>query len=310
MNRGLRSCSKTSEEMNKIIESRFIAPDVKLFKIYAPYVAEKRKPGQFVVLRVHELGERVPITIADADTNEGSITIIVQGIGKTTKQLNMLGAGDYIHDLVGPLGKPTHVEKWGRVVCVSGGVGTAEALPIAKALKEAGNEVISIIGARTKALVIAEKEIAERSDEVIITTDDGSYGKRGMVTRALQELLNGGRDIDFVLAIGPLLMMKAVAEVTRPLDIPTVVSLNSIMIDGTGMCGGCRATVGGKTVFVCVDGPEFDAHQVDFDLLEKRQRIYIDEEKSSLKKFEEKCKLDKEIEKVVPESSDQSREDV
>ena len=284
--------------MNKIVNAEFIAPDIKLFRIKAPYIAEKRKPGQFVVLRVHELGERIPITIADADINDGTITIIVQGIGKTTKHLNKLEAGDYIHDLAGPLGKPTHIEKFGRVVCISGGVGTAEALPIAKALKEAGNEVISIIGARTRDLVITEKEMADRTDEVIITTDDGSYGKKGFVTHALQELLDEGKKVDFILAIGPLPMMKAVSEMTRPLKITTMVSLNSIMIDATGMCGGCRATVGGKTVFVCVDGPEFDGHQVDFSVLENRQKIYIDEEKTSLKKFEEECRLGKEIKKV------------
>lgn len=284
--------------MNKIVNAEFIAPDIKLFKIKAPYIAEKRKPGQFVVLRVHELGERIPITIADADINDGTITIIVQGIGKTTKHLNKLEAGDHIHDLAGPLGKPSHIDKFGRVVCISGGVGTAEALPIAKALKEAGNEVISIIGARTRDLIITEKEMADRTDEVIITTDDGSYGKKGFVTHALQELLDQGKKVDFILAIGPLPMMKSVSEMTRPLNIPTMVSLNSIMIDATGMCGGCRATVGGKTVFVCVDGPEFDGHQVDFSVLENRQKIYIDEEKTSLKKFEEECRLGKEIKKV------------
>ena len=284
--------------MNKIVNAEFIAPDIKLFRIKAPYIAEKSKPGQFVVLRVHGLGERIPITIADADINDGTITIIVQGIGKTTKHLNKLGAGDYIHDLAGPLGKPTHIEKFGRVVCISGGVGTAEALPIAKALKEAGNEVISIIGARTRDLVITEKEMADRTNEVIISTDDGSYGKKGFVTHALQELLDEGKKVDFILAIGPLPMMKAVSEMTRPLNIPTMVSLNSIMIDATGMCGGCRATVGGKTVFVCVDGPEFDGHQVDFNVLENRQKIYGDEEKTSLKKFEEECRLGKEMKKV------------
>ena len=281
--------------MNKIIDAKFIAPDVKLFRIEAPYIANKRKPGQFVVLRVHDLGERIPITIADSDNDEGSITIIVQGIGKTTKHLNMLEKGDFIHDVAGPLGKPTHVDKWGTVVCASGGVGTAESLPIAKAMKEAGNRVISIIGARSKDLVIAEREMSERCDEVIITTDDGSYGKKGFVTHALQDIIDSGNKIDFILAIGPLPMMKAVSDMTRPLNIPTFVSLNSIMIDGTGMCGGCRATVGGKTVFVCVDGPEFDGHQVDFDVLANRQNIYKDEEQKSLDHFRKECLLDKEI---------------
>ncbi len=281
--------------MNKIVEARFIGPDVKLFKIEAPLIAEKRKAGQFIILRVHERGERVPLTIADSDTNEGTITIIVQGIGKTTRHLNMLEAGDFIHDLVGPLGKPSHIENFGTAVSIGGGVGTAIAFPTAKALKEAGNHVISIIGGRSEEYVILEDEMRAVSDEVYPCTDDGSYGYHGFVTQKLQDLIDSGTKIDFVLAIGPIPMMKAVAEVTRPYGIQTVVSLNPIMVDGTGMCGGCRAVVDGKTVFVCVDGPEFDAHKVDFNILTKRNRMYLLQEKKSLTEFEHKCKLNQEI---------------
>lgn len=278
--------------MNKIIEARFIAPDVKLFVIEAPKIAEKRKAGQFVILRVHSEGERIPITIADSDTEKGTITIIVQGIGKTTKHLNTLTAGDYLQDLVGPLGKPSHIEKFGTAVSIGGGVGTAIAYPTAKALKEAGNYVISIIGGRSKEFVILEDEMRKVADEVYPTTDDGSYGFHGFVTHKLQQLIDEGRKIDFVLAIGPIPMMEAVAKVTKPYNIKTVVSLNPIMVDGTGMCGGCRAIVDNKTVFVCVDGPEFDAHLVDFNILNKRNRMYLLQEKESLDKFVHKCKLD------------------
>lgn len=276
--------------MNKILEAKFIAPETKLFRIEAPLIAEKRKPGQFIILRVHEEGERIPLTIADSDTNEGSITIIVQGIGKTTKHLNTLEAGQYIHDLVGPLGKPSHIENFGTAVSIGGGVGTAIAFPTAKALKEAGNHTISIIGGRTKEFVILENELKAICDEVYPTTDDGSYGFHGFVTQKLQELIDSGRKIDFVLAIGPIPMMKAVADVTRPHGIKTVVSLNPIMIDGTGMCGGCRLLVENKTVFACVDGPEFDAHQVDFDILIKRNKMYGLQEKTSLDHF---CNIDR-----------------
>lgn len=275
--------------MNKIIEAKFIAPDIKLFRIDAPRIAEKRKAGQFIILRVSNDGERIPLTIADSDTAEGSITIIVQGIGKTTKSLNSLNTGDFIHDLVGPLGKPSHIENFGTAVSIGGGVGTAIAFPTAKALKEAGNYVISIIGGRTKEFVILEDELAAVSDEVYPTTDDGSYGFHGFVTHKLQQLIDSGKKIDLVLAIGPIPMMSAIAEVTRPYGIKTIVSLNPIMVDGTGMCGGCRAIVGGKTKFVCVDGPEFDAHEVDFDILKSRNRMYLNQEKHSL---DELCKLE------------------
>jgi len=288
--------TKVGYIMNKIIEARFLAPDIKLFKIEAPKIAQKKKAGQFIILRVHPDGERIPLTIADSSTRDGTITIIVQGVGKTTKQLNLLEAGEYIQDLVGPLGKPSEIENFGTAVSIGGGVGKAIALPTEKALKEAGNHVISIIGGRTKELVILEDEMRAVSDEVYPTTDDGSYGYHGFVTNKLQDLLNEGRKIDFVLAIGPIPMMSAVAEVTRPLGIKTVVSLNPIMVDGTGMCGGCRAIVDDKTVFVCVDGPEFDAHKVNFNILTKRNRMYLLQERISVEHF---CKLDNKIKEEV-----------
>ncbi len=276
--------------MYPIIAAEYIAPDVKMFQVQVPPIAKKHQAGQFVILRVHEKGERIPLTIADSDPEKGTITLIVQGIGRTTKDLNRLESGDAIQDIVGPLGMPTHIENWGLAVVVSGGVGTAEALPIARAMKAAGNQVVAIIGARTKELVIAEELMREICDEVIITTDDGSYGQKGLVTAALDLLLKGDTPPKMILAIGPLPMMSAVAELTRPFGITTMVSLNTIMIDGTGMCGGCRATVGGKTVFVCVDGPEFDAHQVDFNVLRQRGSMYHDQERQSLDRFLKSCR--------------------
>jgi len=284
--------------MNKILEARFLSPDVKLLTIEAPRIAAKRKAGQFVIVRVHEHGERIPLTIADSNVDDGTVTIIVQGIGKTTRHLNSLEAGEYVHDLVGPLGKPSEIEKFGTAVSIGGGVGTAIAYPTAKALKEAGNHVISIIGGRTKELVILEDEMKAVSDEVYPTTDDGSYGFHGFVTQKLQQLIDEGTKIDFVLAIGPIPMMKAVANVTRPYGIKTVVSLNPIMVDGTGMCGGCRAIVGNETVFVCVDGPEFDAHKVNFDVLTKRNKMYLSQEKQSLDEYEHKCRLTEKMKEV------------
>ncbi len=277
--------------MYKIIEARFLAQDIKLFRIMVPKIALKRRAGQFVIIRLDEYGERIPLTIADSDVDEGSITIIVQGIGKTTKQLNMLESGDSIQDVVGPLGKPSHIENFGTAVSIGGGVGTAIAYPTAVALKQAGNRVITINGARTRDLVILEDEMKAVSNEAYITTDDGSYGFHGFVTDMLSKLLDEGKKLDFVLAIGPIPMMRAVAEVTRPHNINTVVSLNPILIDGTGMCGGCRVIVGGETKFACVDGPEFDAHAVDFKNLIDRNRMYVDYEKKSLESFLHKCKL-------------------
>jgi ferredoxin--NADP+ reductase len=276
--------------MHKIFSANFIAPNIKRFTIHAPKIALKRKAGQFVIIRTSENGERIPLTIADSDAERGTIDIIVQGIGKTTKELNARVSGDFIADVVGPLGKPSHIENFGTAVSIGGGVGTAIAYPTAVALKQAGNNTISIIGGRTKEFVILEDDMKKVCDEVFITTDDGSYGKHGFVTDQLKELIET-RKIDFVLAIGPIPMMKAVAEVTREKGIKTVVSLNPIMVDGTGMCGGCRAIVDNKTVFVCVDGPEFDAHKVDFKTLMRRNQTYLLEEKESLEQHE--CKLNK-----------------
>ncbi|MCX6149628.1 MAG: sulfide/dihydroorotate dehydrogenase-like FAD/NAD-binding protein [Ignavibacteriales bacterium] len=276
--------------MYKILSAEFLSPDIKKFVIEAPKIAAKRKAGQFVIIRIKEGGERIPLTIADSNNSNGTITIIVQGIGKTTKELNRLESNEFIMDVVGPLGKPSHIEKFGTAVSIGGGVGTAIAFPTAVALKQAGNYTIGIIGGRTKELVMLEDEMKMICDEVYPTTDDGSYGFHGFVTQKLKALIDEGRKIDFVLAIGPIPMMKAIAEVTRPFGIKTVVSLNPIMVDGTGMCGGCRATVDNKTVFVCVDGPEFDAHKVDFDLLIQRNKSYLGFEKIASEKHQ--CKLE------------------
>ncbi len=284
--------------MYKIVESRFLGPDVKLHRIEAPKIAKKRKAGQFVIIRTTGKGERIPLTIADSNIEEGTITIIAQGIGKTTRQLNDMEAGDHLHDVVGPLGHPSEIEYFGTAVSIGGGVGTAIAYPTAKALKDAGNEVISIIGGRSKEYVILEDEMKAVCDEVYPTTDDGSYGYHGFVTQKLQDLIDSGKKLDYVLAIGPIPMMKAVADVTRPYGIKTVVSLNPIMVDGTGMCGGCRALVDNKVVFVCVDGPEFDAHKVDFSVLTKRNRMYLKEEKQSLEEYNHQCKLHEAMKEV------------
>jgi len=274
----------------EIVEARFLAPDVKLFRITAPRVAKKQKPGQFVIIRLDEHGERIPLTIADSDPAAGTVTIIVQGIGSTTKQLNTLSAGDSLANVVGPLGKPSEIEKFGTCVVIGGGVGTAIAYSTAKGLKQAGNEVIAIIGGRNRQLVILEDEIRAFADQVIITTDDGSYGEKGLVIDPLKRLVAAGKKVDYVLAIGPIPMMRAVANVTRELKIKTVVSLNPIMVDGTGMCGGCRVLVDGKSQFACVDGPEFDAHLVDFDILTKRNGMYRDMERQALEKH--RCQLE------------------
>jgi len=284
--------------MYKIISAEFIAPNVKSFILEAPHIAKKRQAGQFVILRVHERGERIPITIADSHAGEGWINIIVQGLGKTSIHLNTLETGDHLQDLVGPLGLPTHIEKWGTLVCISGGVGTAEALPIAAAGKAAGNRVISIIGARNKDLIIAEDRMSAVVDEVHISTDDGSAGRHGLVTDVLDDLIQAGVKPDMIVAIGPLPMMAAVSNQTKAMNIPTMVSLNAIMVDGTGMCGACRATVGGKTVFVCVDGPEFDGHQVDFKELGSRQKMYKQQEEES-----HRCFLERQMKKVKAEQS-------
>jgi len=277
--------------MYRIVSAIFLAENIKKFEIEAPRIAKKRKAGQFVILRITEHGERIPLTIADSNPETGTITIIAQGAGKSTRELNRKEAGDSIADVVGPLGAPSHIEKFGTAVSIGGGVGTAIAYPTAAALKEAGNYVITINGARSKELVILEDEMKAVSDEAYITTDDGSYGFHGFVTQKLQELIDSGKKIDFVLAIGPIPMMRAVAEVTRPYGIKTVVSLNPIMIDGTGMCGGCRVSIGSETRFACVDGPEFDGHQVNFDELQDRLSTYREFEQQALACAEGDCRL-------------------
>jgi len=268
----------------RVVRAENLAPDIYRLEIEAPRIARKQKPGQFVIVRVYEEGERIPLTIEKADPQRGTINIVVQSVGKTTELLNRLEAGDAILDVVGPLGQPSEIEKFGTVVAISGGVGTAMAYPTAAALKKAGNFVISIVGARNKKRVILEREMRDVSDELLITTDDGSYGKKGLVTDGLRELIQNGTHIDRVLAVGPIVMMKAVAEITRASRIPTIVSLNPIMLDGTGMCGGCRVLVDGKSRFACVDGPEFDAHGVDFDTLLHRNAMYVDAEKRSVER--------------------------
>jgi ferredoxin--NADP+ reductase len=274
--------------MAKILEKRELAPRTHYFRIQAPLIATHARPGQFVILRIHEKGERIPLTIADCDPSEGSITLIVQEIGATTKQLALLKTDDEIRDVLGPLGTPSEIENFGTVVLLGGGFGIAALHPIAKALRAAGNTVVSIVGARTKHLLIMEHEMRSVSHEFVVLTDDGSYGRQGIVTEPLREMIESGRAIHRVVAIGPLPMMRAVAELTRPHCIPTVVSLNPVMVDGTGMCGGCRVSVGDTTKFACVDGPEFDAHVVDWDELAARLRMYRDFEQKHLCRIEEK----------------------
>ncbi|QEN04966.1 sulfide/dihydroorotate dehydrogenase-like FAD/NAD-binding protein [Thiospirochaeta perfilievii] len=264
--------------MNKIVEKKQLSDDVYLMELEAPYIAESRRAGQFIILQLdNNFGERIPLTIADANESKGTITIIFQAVGKTTIHLSKLEVGDYIENLLGPLGTPTEIKKVGTVVCVGGGIGVAPMHPIAQAYKAAGNRVISIIGARNRDLLIMEEEIKKCSDEVIICTDDGSYGRKDLVTAPLKELCEKGIPNE-VVAIGPPIMMKFVSETTRPYNVHTMVSLNTIMVDGTGMCGGCRVTVGGETKFVCVDGPEFDGHLVDFDNMMLRQKAYKTQE--------------------------------
>jgi len=271
--------------MYKIVRKETIAPNVHRYVLDAPLIAKKRLPGQFVVIRIAETGERIPLTIADGDADAGTITLVVQSVGKTTVQMALKQEGDVIPDVLGPLGKPTHIENVGTVLAVGGGIGIAPLYPITKAMKEAGNHVVTVLGARSHDLFIMEEEMASVSDEVIITTDDGSRGKKGLVTDAIQELSDAGRKIDLVVAIGPPIMMKFVSLLTKKLGMPTIVNLNPIMIDGTGMCGGCRVTVGGATRFACVDGPEFDGHEVDFDGLMQRLSMYRDHECRALDSF-------------------------
>jgi len=274
--------------MHRIVYKKQLSENVKLFDVEAPLIAKKFKAGQFVIIKIDEKGERIPLTIADADREKGTVKIIFQEVGKSTKQLGLLKAGETIESVIGPLGKPAEIKKFGKVVCVGGGVGIACLYPQAKAFKEAENEVISIIGARTKGLIILEEETRNVSDRLYITTDDGSYGRKGFVSDALKELLEKEK-IDRVVTIGPAIMMMVTARVTKPYNIKTIASLNSIMVDGTGMCGACRVSVGGETKFACVDGPDFDAHLVDFKLLMERQKIYLDEERKATELFEGEC---------------------
>jgi ferredoxin--NADP+ reductase len=265
--------------MYQILTREVLAPGVVRFWIEGPHIARKRRPGQFVIIRLSEGGERIPLTIADADPARGAIAVVVQTVGKTTRELNSMQPGDVIQDVVGPLGQPTRIDAGQRVCCVGGGIGAAVVLPIARAVRAASGSVTTILGARTRDLVILEEDARRVSDRCVVTTDDGSYGRQGLVTDALAEVLAAhGATFDEVVAVGPLPMMRAVCELTRPLGIRTIVSLNPIMVDGTGMCGGCRVSVGGEQRFVCVDGPEFDGHQVDFDELAARLAAYREQE--------------------------------
>ena len=276
--------------MYKIVETEGLAPSVKRIRVEAPRIAKKTKAGNFIILRIDEVGERIPLTVADHDSKSGIISIIFQEIGYTTKRLGKLKTGDFIKDIAGPLGKHLDIEGYKKVVCIGGGSGTALLYPKVKALHDNGAEVHTITGARNKELIILEEELKTVSDKVYIATDDGSYGHHGFVTDILKRLLEEKEDIDLVVAIGPVPMMKAVANLTPP-ELKTIVSLNSLMVDGTGMCGGCRVTIGGETKFTCVDGPAFDGHKVDFEQLMNRLSFYKEEEEDHI------CKLDKEVEK-------------
>ncbi|MDK2795779.1 MAG: ferredoxin/flavodoxin---NADP+ reductase [Archaeoglobaceae archaeon] len=272
-----------------IVKKVDLAPTIKKFEIQAPLIAKKGKPGQFVILRIDEKGERIPLALMDTSPEKGTITIAALEAGKTTKKLNSLKEGDYIANVAGPLGKPAEIAYYGKVACVGGGVGIACIYPEVKAFKKAGNYVVSILGARNKDALILKKEIAEFSDEIYVATYDGSEGFHGFVHLLLKKLIEEGKHFDLVLAVGSIPMMKSVAETTRPYKIKTIASLNPIMIDGTGMCGCCRVEVGGETKFACVDGPEFDAHLVDFDLLMTRNRRYIEEERIALEEYKKVC---------------------
>ncbi len=280
--------------MHQILEHTILGPNVHLFRFDAPDVAQYRKPGQFVIIRVNDLGERIPLTIADVNRTEGSITLIVQAVGKTTLEMAQLKVGDTIPDICGPLGEPTHIEKVGKVLCVGGGIGTAPLYPVTKAMKEIGNHVTSILGARSKDLLILEHQMKKASHNLVITTDDGSYGLKGLVTDAIQKLVDEGNSYNLCVCMGPPIMMKFVSLLTKKLGIPCLVSLNPIMVDGTGMCGGCRVTVGNETKFACVDGPEFDGHLVDFDEMMSRLTMYNKHEKKSMDHFmgQSGCRLE------------------
>jgi len=266
----------------KIVRKVVLAPALKLFEVLAPDIAARVQPGQFIILRMNERGERIPLTVADFDRSLGLITLIFQEVGRSTIDLGQMEVEDYILDVVGPLGMASPIEKLGRVVCIGGGVGVAPVYPITRALKQAGNEVISIIGARSQDYLILTDEMQAVSDSLLIATDDGSAGEKGFVTDMLRKIIENNGQVDLVMAIGPLPMMKAVAELTQPYGIKTMVSMNTIMVDGTGMCGACRVAVGDKTMFACVDGPEFDGHLVDWNIAEMRARMFEKEEKTAM----------------------------
>ncbi len=281
--------------MFKILEKTHLAPQVFQYLLHAPDIAKKALPGQFIIIRLDETGERIPITISNSDPVQGTLTIFVQAVGKTSLEMSLMHEGDYILDVVGPLGNPTQVGLFGTVVLIGGGFGIAAIHPITHALTQSGNRTIAVLGARTKELVILEKEMLNIATKVHVVTDDGSYGAKGIVTDTLKKLIEKKESIDRIIAIGPLIMMKSVAELTRPYKIPTLVSMNPIMIDGTGMCGACRVTVGGEMKFACVDGPEFDGHAVDFEGLLNRLKTYIPEETEAREKYlndaGEKCRI-------------------
>jgi len=278
----------------KILDRQDLAPIVHLFKIAAPEIAQKAQPGQFVIVRIDERGERIPLTFADWDAQAGSVTIVFQEAGATTSRLARLNPGESIEDLVGPLGIPTHIEKFGTVVCVGGGIGVAPITPIARGLKRAGNSVISIMGARSKNLLFWEDKLRQSSNELIVSTDDGTYGRKALVTEPLKEIL-ASQKVDRVIAIGPIPMMRFCSLTSQPFGVKTIVSLNPLMVDGTGMCGCCRVSVGGATRFACVDGPDFDGHQVDWDLMVTRSRAYAAEEKRSLELWQCRCNRQQQI---------------
>jgi len=259
--------------MNKIVGKTYFSPKVIELVVEAPLIARSRRAGHFVIVKVGEKGERIPLTIASSDLQKGTITLVIQNVGKSSEKICALEVGDYITDLVGPLGKATHIENYGTVICAGGGVGIAPMLPIIEAMKKAGNRVISVLAARTKDLVILEEQVAKYSDEVIVMTDDGSYGQKGLITTGVESVIEREK-VDICVTIGPAIMMKFVSLLTQKYNVPTMASLNTIMVDGTGMCGACRVTVDGKTRFVCVDGPEFDAHKVDFDEMLMRLKAY------------------------------------
>jgi ferredoxin--NADP+ reductase len=282
----------------KIVDKRELCEKVHQFKIEAPRLVQKAKAGQFVILRKGELGERVPMSIGGLDREKGILTVVIQEVGKTSASMNRMKTGDSFMDVVGPLGIPTHIEKFGHCVCIGGGVGIPPIYPIAGAMMAAGNKVTAIIGARTRGLLIFEKELSSASHRLLVSTDDGSYGTHGFVSSVLQKLMDDGGRIDLVIAIGPVPMMRSIVELTRAPKIKTMVSLNPIMVDGTGMCGACRVTVGGKTRFACVDGPDFDGHEVNFEEMTKRLKMYAKFERQAYHKFleDEECKLKKQIE--------------